>query len=49
MAGVTPEMTDADANRIFEQGYVRIQGLKHEIDRLRQDYLKRKLTEPDAE
>lgn len=49
MDGVKPEMSDADVSRIFEQGYVRIQGLKHEIDRLRQNYLKRKLTEPDAE
>ena len=49
MDGVKADMTDEDVNRIFEAGYVRVRGLKHEIDRLRQNYLKRKLTEPDAE
>ena len=45
MADVKPGMTDDDVNRIFDAVFLRCRGLKHEIDRLRRDYLARKLTE----
>ena len=42
---IRPDMTDADVNDIYEKGLVRIKGLKYEIDRLRREYLARKMTE----
>ena len=39
---VTPEMGDADVNDIYEHAVPRWIGLKHEIDRLRREYLMRK-------
>ena len=39
---VTPEMTDADVNDIYEHAVPRWIGLKHVIDRLRREYLIRK-------
>lgn len=44
MAGVKPEMTDADVNRIFDAALVKCRGLKHEIDRLRRNWLLDELT-----
>ena len=38
-------MADEDVNEVFEKGLVRIKGLKYEIDRLRREYLARKMTE----
>ena len=45
MAEVRHDMTDDDVNRIFDAVFVRCRGLRHEIDRLRREYLTRKLTE----
>ena len=39
---VTPEMTDADVNDIYEHAVPRWIGLKHVIDRLRREYLIKK-------
>ena len=44
-ARIKPDMTDADVNEIYEKGLVRMKGLKYEIDRLRREYLARKMTE----
>ena len=44
-ARVKPDMTDAEVNEVFEKGLVRMKGLKYEIDRLRREYLARKMTE----
>ncbi|MCQ2388638.1 MAG: tetratricopeptide repeat protein [Kiritimatiellae bacterium] len=41
---VKPDMTDADVNEIYERAVPRWIGLKHEIDRLRREYLVRKST-----
>ncbi len=42
---IKPDMSDAEANDVYEKGLVRMKGLKYEIDRLRRDYLSDKLTE----
>ncbi len=39
---VKPDMTDADVNEIYEKAVPRWIGLKHEIDRLRREYLTKK-------
>lgn len=39
---IKPDMTDADVNEVYDQGLVRIKGLKHELDRLRKDWLMKK-------
>ncbi len=44
-ARVKPDMTDKEVDEIYEKGLVRMKGLKYEIDRLRREYLARKLTE----
>ena len=44
-ARVKADMSDAEVNEIFEKGLVRMRGLKYEIDRLRREYLARKMTE----
>ena len=44
-ARVKPDMTDKEVNEIYEKGLVRMKGLKYEIDRLRREYLARKLTD----
>ena len=44
MAGVKPDMTDEEVNRIFDSVFIRCAGLKHEIDRLRRDWLQKQLT-----
>ena len=36
---VKPEMSDADVNLVFEKAYVRMKGLRHEIDQLRRVWL----------
>ena len=41
MSGVKPDMSDEEVNRIFELALVKCRGLKHEIDALRKDYLRR--------
>ena len=42
---IKPDMTDAETDEIYEKALVRMKGLKYEIDRLRRDYLARKMTE----
>jgi hypothetical protein len=42
---IKPDMPDDDVNEVYEKGLVRIKGLKYEIDRLRREYLERKMTE----
>ena len=42
---IKPDMTDAEVDEIYEKALVRMKGLKYEIDRLRRDYLARKMTE----
>ena len=42
---IKPDMTDDDVNEVYEKGLARIKGLKYEIDRLRREYLARKMTE----
>ena len=42
---VTPEMSDAEVNEIYEQGCRLWCGLPHEIDLLRREYLKESLVE----
>jgi hypothetical protein len=44
-ARVKPDMTDDEVNEIYEKGLVRMKGLKYEIDRLRREFLGRKLTD----
>ena len=44
-ARVKADMTDVEVNDVFEKGLVRMKGLKYEIDRLRREYLARKMTE----
>ena len=43
MSGVKPDMSDEEVNRIFELALAKCRGLKHEIDALRKDYLRREL------
>ena len=43
-ARIKPDMSDADVNEVYEKGLVRMKGLKYEIDRLRREYLARKMT-----
>ncbi len=45
MAGVGPEMTDAEVNRIFEAALAKCRGIKHEIDALRKEWLKSRFCE----
>ncbi len=40
---ITHEMTDADVDEVYDRALVRIKGLKHEIDRLRKNWLAKHL------
>ena len=44
MAGVKPEMSDADVNRIFEAALAKCRGIRHEIDALRKRWLLEEFT-----
>ena len=41
---IKPDMADADVNEVYDKGLVRLKGLKYEIDRLRREYLTKKMT-----
>ena len=45
MAGVSPEMSDEEVNRVYDAVLVKCRGIKHEIDALRKRWLVRKLVD----